>query len=194
MDEEQLLEALRRGDEAAFTALFEAHSDRVYRVAVGLLRDEVEADCVVQETFLSLFEHLGQFEGRSRLGTWLYRVSYNRAIDRLRRRQPQLPLTSVDGWQDEGLLPANLSTWQPGPEARLTAAELQAELDRAIATLPEKYRIVFILRELEGLSTAETAEVTGVSLGAVKVALHRARLMLRERLADLFGEQGEGHR
>ena len=194
MDEEQLLEALRRGDEAAFAAVFEAHSDRVYRVAVGLLRDEVEADCVVQETFLSLIEHLGQFEGRSRLGTWLYRVSYNRAIDRLRRRQPQLPLASVDGEQEEGPLPANLSTWRPGPEAWLTAAELQVELDRAIVTLPEKYRTVFTLRELEGLSTAETAEVTGMSLGAVKVVLHRARLMLRERLADVFGEQGEGHR
>jgi len=183
--ESELLVALRRREEAAFVALFETYSDPIFRLAAGLLGDEAEAEGLVQETFLRLFERLDQFEGRSSLGTWLYRVAYNKSVDLLRRRPVTLSLDEPPD-DDETPLPMILADWQAAPEKLLSKAELSAELDRAIAALPEKYRAVFWLREVEGLSTEETAVITSLSLSAVKVRLHRARLFLRERLAESF--------
>lgn len=183
--EDELLSALRNRDPAAFTYLFESYSDKVFRLAVGLLEDEIEAEGVVQDAFLRLFERLDQFEGRSRLSTWLYRVSYNLAMDRLRQNRP---VALPDAYDDDDDLPVptNLGDWSHMPERLLTEAEITAELDKAIAGLPEGLRAVFILREVEGLSTQDTAEVTGLSESNVKVRLHRARLELRERLAESF--------
>jgi RNA polymerase sigma-70 factor (ECF subfamily) len=145
----------------------------------------------VQETFLRFFERLDQFEGRSQIGTWLYRVAYNASIDHLRQRKPLLSMDVVD--DDDSLpMPAVFTDWSQWPERLLTDAEVTAELDKAIASLPEKYRAVFILREIEGLSTQETAQVTELSVSAVKVRLHRARLILRERLSEsLIDRSGE---
>jgi len=188
MNEEELLIALRRRDPDAFTLLFETYSDKVYRLAVGLLEDETEAEGVVQDSFLRLFERLDQFEGRSKLSTWLYRVAYNLAIDRLRKRRPTVAL--ADEFEDDDLpSPVILADWRDAPEQLLTAAEVTAELDKAIATLPPKYKVVFTLRDVEGLSTRETAVITNLSLSAVKVRLHRARLFLRERLAESLIER-----
>jgi RNA polymerase sigma-70 factor (ECF subfamily) len=185
--EQQLLAALRDRDPEAFAFLFDTYSDRVYRLAAGLLADDDEAEGVVQETFLRLFERLDSFEGRSTLGTWLYRVAYNLSMDRLRRRRPTL---SLDG-DGEDSLPevTNLADWRDAPERFLSAEEMSAELGRAIAALPETLRAVFMLREVEGLATDECAQVLGITAGAVKVRLHRARLLLRERLAATFAEQ-----
>lgn len=183
ISEEQLISALRKRDPDAFTALFEAYSDKVYRLAVGLLEDEMEAEGIVQESFLRLFQHLDQFQGRSAIGTWLYRVAYNAAIDRLRQRQPTAML-NFDADDDGMPAPVILADWRNVPDRLLEDDELRSALDEAIAALPEKYRGVFILREIEGLSTQETAEVTGLSLSGTKVRLHRARLFLRERLAE----------
>lgn len=191
--EERLLAALRRRDPRAFAALFDAYSDKLYRVALGLLADEQEADGVVQDTFLRLFERLDQFEGRARLSTWMYRVATNLAIDRLRRRRPTVPVSLTDD-DDASLrpMPVSLADWRAGPEQQLTDDEVRAELDRAIAALPEAYRLVFMLREIEALSTEETAQVLALSAGNVKVRLHRARLFLRERLAERFAELAAG--
>lgn len=183
-DEQALVAALRRRDPAAFATVFDRYADKVYRLAAGMLEDEAEADGVVQDTFLRLFEKLDSFEGRSQLGTWLYRVAYNGAVDRLRRRRPTLSLEEPGDQLDSA--PFLLADWSHLPEQALNTAEVQAALDGAIAALPEAYRVVFILRELEGLSTDETAAVAGLSPGAVKVRLHRARLFLRERLAEQF--------
>ncbi len=185
LNEQELLSALRRRDPAAFNQLFEAYSDKVYRLAFSQLENEDEAEGVVQDAFLRLFERLGQFEGRSRLGTWLYRVAYNLCQDRLRQRRP---LFSLDEENDDNVLPVPtlLLDWAELPERYLSAAELSAELDRAIAALPPRLKAVFVLREMEGLSTQECAEVLGISLSAVKVRLHRARLLLREQLAVYF--------
>jgi RNA polymerase sigma-70 factor, ECF subfamily len=181
----ELLVALRDRDEAAFADLFDAYSDPIFRLAAGLLGDETEAEGVVQETFLRLFERLEQFEGRSGLSTWLYRVAYNKAMDGLRRRRSSISLDETE--EDELLVtPAILADWRAVPETLLSEVELAGELERAIAALPEKYRAVFLLREVEGLSTEETAVVIGLSLSATKVRLHRARLFLRERLAGSF--------
>jgi RNA polymerase sigma-70 factor (ECF subfamily) len=182
LSEEELLIALRDRDGDAFARLFELYSDKIYRLSVGLLESEAEAEGIVQETFLRFFEKLDQFEGRSKIGTWLYRVAHNASIDHLRRRKSMLPL---DIPEDENVpAPAVFADWSQWPERLLTDAEVTAELDKAIASLPGIYRAIFILREIEGLSTRETAEVTELSVSAVKVRLHRARLALRERLAE----------
>lgn len=184
-----LLQALREGDSAAFQQLFDTFSDKIYRLAVGLLQDEAEAESVVQDSFLRLFEHLDRFEGRSKISTWLYRVAYNASMDRLRKRRPFLSLSSDLDDEDSPISsPAILIDWRDVPERRLTEAEINAELDRAIAALPEKLRAIFILYEIEGLSHSESAEVLGISVSAAKVRLHRARLTLRERLAAYFAE------
>jgi len=183
VNEQELLTALRQHDAEAFSQLFETYSDKIYRLAVGLLDNEVEAESIVQDTFLRFFEGLNHFEGRSKIGTWLYRVAYNASIDLLRQRKPLLSMDFVA--DDERLpLPVNLTDWSQWPERLLSDAEVTAELGKAIVSLPEKYRAVFILREIEDLSTRETAQVTGLSTSAVKVRLHRARLELRERLAE----------
>lgn len=178
-----LLAALRNRESEAFTYLFEQYSDKVYRLAVSLLKDEVAAEGVVQDAFLRLIERLDQFEGRSNLGTWLYRIAYNLSVDRLRQQKPDLMLEDEP---EDGRLPAPvyLADWSQWPEQMLTDAEVTAELDKAIAALPEKFRVVFILREVEGLSTQETADITNLSLSATKVRLHRARLFLREQLTQ----------
>ncbi len=187
LDEKELVAALRRRDAAAFSQLFAAYSDKIYRLAAGLLENEDEAEGVVQDAFMRLIERLDQFEGRSKLGTWLYRVAYNLSMDRLRRRRPLLTLNDGD---DDGSLPipAIYTDWRAAPEAVFESSELTAELDKAIATLPDSLKAVFILREKEGLSTGECAEVLCISVGAVKVRLHRARLHLREQLAAYFQE------
>ena len=182
-DDSLLLEALRRRESEAFAYLFDLYSDKIYRLSVSLLKDEVAAEGVVQDSFLRLIERLDQFEGRSNLGTWLYRIAYNLSVDRLRKRKPDLLLEDEPG---DGRLPApiHLVDWRQWPEQLLTDAEVTAELDKAIAKLPEKFRVVFMLREVEGLSTRETAKITGLSLSATKVRLHRARLFLREYLTQ----------
>jgi RNA polymerase sigma-70 factor (ECF subfamily) len=188
MNEQEMLAALRRRDPDAFSQLFESYSDKVYRLAVGLLENEREAEEVVQDAFLRLFERLEQFEGRSKLSTWLYRVTYNLCQDRLRKRRPEVALAmDID---DEGTMPVRkiFVDWSQVPERYLTEAEITAELDRAIATLPPKLKAVFMLREIEGLSTIECADVLAISSSATKVRLHRARLLLREQLAEYFTE------
>jgi RNA polymerase sigma-70 factor (ECF subfamily) len=187
-DDRELLEGLRRRDPEAFKTCFDRYSDRLFRVAVSLLKDEDEAESVVQDAFIRLFEKLDDFEGRSSLGTWLYRVTYNGAIDRLRRRRPALYLDGADPL-DETPTPVVLTDWRQWPERVLSQAEVAAELEKAIDGLPEMYRAVFVLREIEGLSTRETADVVDASAGTVKVRLHRARLFLRERLSESLTQQ-----
>ncbi len=182
LNEQELLAALRQGDAEAFTLLFETYSDKIYGLSVGLLENEAEAEGIVQETFLRFFERLDQFEGRSKISTWLYRVSYNASIDLLRQRKPHMSVGLVD--DDTLPMPAVFVDWSQWPERLLSEDEVTAELDKAISALPEKYRAIFILREIEGLSTRETAQVTDLSVSAVKVRLHRARLLLRERLTE----------
>jgi RNA polymerase sigma-70 factor, ECF subfamily len=182
-------------DPAVLAEIFDAHGDRVYRLALSLLHDPSEAEDVLQQTFLAVLTHLDRFEGRSRIGTWLYRVAYNACMDRLRAHSA-LPLPEEDGsaGDDESLpLPKTLVNWDFTPEEILMDTEARAALDAAIDTLPETFRTVFVLRDIEELSTAETAEVLGISQSLVKVRLHRARLALRERLASYFAERVPAH-
>lgn len=186
----ELLPGLKARSPEAFQQLFEMYSDRMYRLAAGMLEDELEAEDVVQEAFLRLFEKVGAFEGRSQVGTWLYRTVHNASVDRLRKRKPGPAIEGMDLSGDSPLpMPAVFVDWGAVPETELNQQELQKQLAQASAKLPESLRSVFQLRDVEELSTAEAAEVLGISPGAVKVRLHRARLQLRERLAHYFAER-----
>jgi RNA polymerase sigma-70 factor (ECF subfamily) len=178
------LSALREGDDAALGALFERYADRIYRLAVGLLHEPAEAEDVVQESFVKALTNLDRFEGRSGIGTWLYRVAYNAAMDRLRRRGRE-PATESGDMPS----PHSMVDWSSTPEALLLDNEARAALDAARDTLSASLRAVFILRDVEGLSTSEAAEALGISESAAKVRLHRARLQLRERLSEYFSER-----
>jgi RNA polymerase sigma-70 factor (ECF subfamily) len=184
-----LLDRIRAGDKAACSECVELHSPGVYRLALRMMRNEAEAEDVVQETFLSAFKAIGSFQGRAGLGTWLYRIAYNAALMRLRRAQPLVvsvdePLELEDGAE----VPRELHDWCCLPERDFETAEARTELERAIHELPEKLRAVFVLRELEGLSTEQAAEALDLSVENVKTRLHRARLWLRERLSTYFAE------
>lgn len=184
-----LLARLRAGDKAACAECIEQHAPDVYRLALRLMRSEAEAEEVVQETFLSAFKAIGAFEGRSSLGTWLYRIAHNAALMRLRRAEPDTVPVEAPELDGDGVeVPRQLFDWCCLPEQDYDTAEARQELEAAIRELPEKLRSVFVLRELEGLSTEDTAEALGLSLEAVKTRLHRARLWLRERLAGYFTE------
>jgi RNA polymerase sigma-70 factor (ECF subfamily) len=184
-DEVASLDLVRQGDTTALSAVFDANADRLFRLASHLLRDSAEAEDVVQQAFVALLTHREGFDGRSRIGTWLYRVAYNACVDRLRARRRVAPGV-ID---DEAPLPmpASFAHWQRPPDEQLIDAQTRAHIDAALHQLPESLRVVVLLRDVEEASTAETAEALGISEGAVKVRLHRARLLLRERLAGVFG-------
>jgi RNA polymerase sigma-70 factor, ECF subfamily len=185
-DDAELLAGLQCHDPRAFEAFFETHVDRVYRIAAGILGNDGDAQEVVQATFLSAFEAIDGFEPRARLGTWLYRIAYNHALMMVRRRHPAEPLPEEDS--TTAPMPASLVDWSTLPEERLLGAEAQDALKIAIAELPPGLRAAFVLRDVEGLSTAECSQVQGISDAACKVRLHRARLALRERLSGYFSE------
>jgi RNA polymerase sigma-70 factor (ECF subfamily) len=190
-DDHELLVGLRARRPEAFRELFDLYSDRMFRLAAGMLGSDDEAEDVVQEAFLRFFENLDSFEGRSQVGTWLYRTAHNASVDRLRRRRPTLALMDdeEEGDEDSLPIPALLVDWTNAPEELLTGAEAQMQLRRAIAALPETLRATFLLRDIEGFSTWETAEVLNISVSAAKVRLHRARLQLREYLSEYFSER-----
>lgn len=197
--EQELIRRLRAGDKVACTECIDLHSPGVYRLALRMTGSPEEAEDITQETFLNAFKAIDSFEGRSGLGTWLYRIAHNTALMRLRRKQPLY--VSIDPPAEPELeertpTPVQLFDWCCLPEQDFATNEARSELQQAIAELPETLRSVFVLRELEGLSTDETAHVLGVSAANVKVRLHRARLRLRERLSGYFTElaqqQGAG--
>ncbi len=194
-DQPEIQAAIQTKDPAAILqVLFEAYADTVYRLALGILRDPQLAEDVVQDTFLSAMTHLDQFEGRSSYHTWLYRIAYNFSLSQLRKRV-NLPLPEEDLTRDDEIqpsLPKELVEWNWTPEKLLANQEARFQLEEAIQKLSPTLRAVFLLRDVEGLSTEDTAESLGLSDGAVKVRLHRARLDLREQLAEYFASQSEG--
>ena len=191
----ELLHRLQAGDPLAFAQLVEENQNQIYNLALRMLNNAQEAEDVLQETFLSAFKALPGFEGRSSLSTWLYRIASNASLMRLRKKQPDTvsidePLTLEEG----DMVPRQLVDWSGIPEEILLSGESRQVMDAAVAELPEALRVVFILRDIEGLSTQETGEVVGLSEGAVKTRLHRARLQLREMLSAYFAERVPGAR
>lgn len=183
-----MLAGLQRRDPEAFTRFFDAHVDRVYRLALGMLGQPADAEEVVQATFLSAFQAIERFEPHAHLSTWLYRIAYNHALMLLRRRHPEEPLPDD---QESLPLPETFVDWSTLPEEQLLSEEVHQTLFAAISELPERLRAAFVLRDVEALSTSECAHVQGISEAACKVRLHRARLLLRETLSQYFREWAE---
>jgi RNA polymerase sigma-70 factor (ECF subfamily) len=181
-DESLDLVALRRGDAAAFRQLVETYSPRVYNLALKMLGDPDLAEDILQETFVNAYRAIDRFEGRSHISTWLYRIAHNAVLMRLRKEQRIPDLKSLEDDVDLDTM-STAGQWEDVPERRLLQAELLAKMDEALGNLSEALRVVFVLRDIDGLSTAETAEVLDLSETAVKSRLHRARLALREQLA-----------
>jgi RNA polymerase sigma-70 factor (ECF subfamily) len=184
------IESLRRGNRRAFAQMVEEYSPKLYRLSLRMLDDPQEAEDALQETFLQAFRGIADFEGRSSLGTWLYRIAVNQALMRLRRTKPELvsvedPTAGSDGNE----APLELKDWCCLPEEDFMTAEAQSQLDLAISGLSSSLRAVFVLRDLQGLSTAETSEVLSISEAAVKTRLMRARLHLRNALSEYFNER-----
>lgn len=177
----------------------ERHSSRAYRVAFGITRNSADAEEVVQDAFLALYQKADAFEGRATLSTWLYRVVTNAALMKRRGRrhevevslEAQLPSFGEDGSR-MGDMSVLMADWSQNPEAALLSQETHTLLQQAIEGLPDLYRTVLVLRDVEGLSNEEVAEVVGESVAAVKSRLHRARMALREQLTKHFGADDRG--
>ncbi|HEY8503903.1 MAG TPA: sigma-70 family RNA polymerase sigma factor [Gemmataceae bacterium] len=189
----ELLHRAREGDWDAFEALVGRYQGRVFGLAMRLLGRRPDAEDVTQQTFLSLVEHLDQFRGESGVAAWVLRIAANHALKLMRKRRglPTVPLEvpGGDGGDSAPLPhPAFIARWRENPEDLAQRAEVRRLIEEALAELDEKYRTVFVLRDVEGLSVRETAEALGLSEANVKVRLLRARLMLRERLTRELGD------
>lgn len=181
-----MLAGLQRRDVQAFTSFFERYAHRIYRLGLHLLGNAQDAEEVVQATFLSAFEAIDRFKLRARLSTWLYRIALNHALMIVRHRHPDEALPDEQGPLP---VPSTLIDWSVLPEVQALNDEAHVMLQAAIAELPTLYRAAFVLRDIEELSTADCAHVQGITTAACKVRLHRARLLLRERLSSYFGER-----
>jgi RNA polymerase sigma-70 factor (ECF subfamily) len=184
------LEALHKGDPEEFSRLVDAYSSKIYRLAIKMLNQQQDAEDVLQETFLKAYRGLKSFDGRSKLSTWLFRIATNEALMVIRRKHPEVvsidePVETEEGEQE----PIQIIDWCCLPENELLSEETREKLDAAVQKLPERLKVVFLLRDIDDLSTHETAEVLGLSATAVKTRLSRARLRLREELSTYFGER-----
>jgi RNA polymerase sigma-70 factor (ECF subfamily) len=191
--DDELVSRARARDLAAFEELVGRHEERLYRVAMRLLRNENDAREVLQDALLSAWQNLDSFAGRAQFGTWIYRVTVNGALMllRSRRRRPtvsveDLTAADLDEAVDESQAQTGASDWSKRPDEQLQSGELKNHIQEALDHLPEILRLVFLLRDVEGLSTEETAEMLNVTVPTVKTRLHRARLALRQSINDYF--------
>jgi len=183
-----LVDASIGGDTSAFAAIVHRHSERLLRVAMQVTRNLDDAEEAVQEAFLNAYQKLHQFQGNSKLSTWLIRIVLNRSLLMLRKGRNGTTREFPSGWTelDGDRLPMQVSDWHPNPEQLYLQAELRELLKTGLAKLRPILRVVFVLRDLEELSVSETAAILNVSSDVVKVRLHRARLELREWLSRYF--------
>jgi RNA polymerase sigma-70 factor (ECF subfamily) len=184
------LEALHAGDPQEFSKLVDAYSSKIYRLATKMLNQQQDAEDVLQETFLKAYRGIKSFDGRSKISTWLFRIATNEALMVIRRKHPDTisidePIETEEGEQE----PVQIIDWCCLPEDELLSGETKRKLDAAVQKLPERLKVVFILRDMNDLSTHETAEVLGLTDTAVKTRLSRARLRLREELSIYFKER-----
>jgi RNA polymerase sigma-70 factor (ECF subfamily) len=189
--DEELLGRLRAGDDAAYQELVHTHGGRMLAVARRLLRSEEDARDAVQDAFLSAFRGVERFEGNARLSTWLHRITVNAALMKLRtrRRKPEQPIDELlPGFLEDGHMRAPAEPWRSPELDPIERRQLASLLDEAIESLPESYRNVLLLRDIEELDTEETARAMGISPGAVKTRLHRARQALRGLLEPRLRE------
>ncbi len=194
-DELKLVRAAKGGDIGAFEQLVQRYDRNVFRIAQHITQNREDAEDVVQDAFLKAYENLKNFQEQSKFYTWLVRIAVNEALMRLRRRRPER-MVSLDEEvkTDEDSMAREVADWSPNPEQLYTQSELHDILAKTIQGLPSSFRTVFVLRDVEGLSTEETAEALDLSIPAVKSRLLRARLQLRERLNKYFKKRKTGDR
>jgi RNA polymerase sigma-70 factor (ECF subfamily) len=182
-----LVARVRAGDVAAYDELVRKYERQVFRIAQHITQNREDAEDVVQDAFLKAYEKLDQFQGNSKFYTWLVRIAVNEGLMRLRKRRTARTVSIDEDMEtEEGSVQREIADWAPDPEQNYTQAELAEILRKTIQGLPRGFRIVFALRDVEGMSTEETAETLGLSIPAVKSRLLRARLQLRERLNRYF--------
>ena len=188
----ELVRRAQAGDLDAFEALTQRHEQRVYGLAMRMLRQEHDAEDITQQTFLSVLEHLDGFRGEASFSTWVLRIASHAALKLIRKRKG-LPTVSLDETPDDDDIhavphPEYIADWRQSPEELIHQHEIQRLLDEALARLDEKHRLVFLLRDVEGLSVKEAAAALDLSEANVKVRLLRARLQLREHLTQTLGD------
>ncbi|MGE5322635.1 MAG: sigma-70 family RNA polymerase sigma factor [Actinomycetota bacterium] len=195
-EEMALVHAAKSGDLEAFSQLVNRYDRNIFRIAQHITHNEEDAQDVVQDAFLKAYQNLEQFQENSKFYTWLVRIAVNEALMKLRKRRTDRTVSlDEDVETEEGSMPREVADWSPNPEQLYGQSELGDILKKTIQGLPPGFRTVFVLRDVEGLSTEETAEMLGLSVPAVKSRLLRARLQLRERLARYFKTKrdGDGH-
>jgi len=186
-DEALLVTEAKTGSYAAFEELVNRYEKKIYRLGLNITGSPEDAEDVLQETFLKAYTHLPEFREDSRFYTWLVRIGVNEGLMKLRRRRADKSVPIDDPVDEEGaVMPREFTDWKPNPEQLLAQTELRTILTGAAGALPSTFRTVFFLRDVEGLSTAETAELLGLTESAVKARLFRARLQLRENLSNVF--------
>ena len=190
-DEHLLVTAAKAGDAAAFEELVNRYERKIFRLTMNITRNREDAEDAMQDAFLKSFQHLADFQGGSRFYTWLVRIAVNEALMRLRRRRPNVTSLDEPVQTEEDLIPREIRDWGPSPEQRFAQTEMRDILRGVIEELPPDFRVVFLLRDVEGLSTEETAETVGISEAAVKSRLLRARLKLRHKLDRHFRQNGK---
>jgi RNA polymerase sigma-70 factor (ECF subfamily) len=192
VDETTLVAQTREGDCLAFAELVRRYEAKIFRLAQHITQNREDAEDVLQETFLKAYEHLDQFQGNSKFYTWIVRIAVNQALMKLRRRKTDRSV-SLDETIDTGedTVTREIAAWDENPEQQFSREELGGLLDSAVQSLDAPYRSVFVLRDINELSTEETAEALGLSVPAVKSRLLRARLQLREKLTRYFKHKGD---
>lgn len=201
LSDDELVALARKRDETAVSALIRRHNQRLFRVARGMVHDDHEAEDIVQETYVRAFTALDTFRGDAAFSTWLTRIALNEANGRLRRKRPMVDLAEVDGADAHGaeILMFPLSSAEPGPEAETGREQVRRLLEDAVGRLPEPFRLVFILRDVEGLGTEAAANLLSIKPETVKTRLFRARRLLRAemekallpRFSDVFPFAGK---
>jgi len=190
--EAPLVEAARQGDAEAFSKLVKQYERKIFRLAKNITQNDEDAEDVLQDAFLKAYEHLDEFQGNSKFYTWIVRIAVNESLMKLRKRKSDktVPLDEPVETGEETVV-REIAVWEGNPEDQYSGEELRDILDKAVQALKPVFRTVFILRDIEEMSTEETAEALGISVPAVKSRLLRARLQLRERLTRLFKRKGE---
>src|SRR4051812_29242353 len=187
-EDADLVRRAREREESAVRSIMETNNRRLYRLARGILRNDSEAEDVVQETYVRAFTHLAEFRGESSLATWLARIAMNEALGRLRRQRPGVEWTSLPpGTLEAQVIQFPLSAAAEDPEKSMAQREIQRVVEHAIDELPDAFRIVFITRVIEGMNVEETSEILGLKTETVKTRLHRARTMLRDIVEKKIG-------
>lgn len=190
--EADFVERLKAGESSAMDELVDAYSDKIYNLAMGLLKKEQDAEDVVQDTLLQVFEKINTFRGEAALSSWIYRIAINFAYMKIRKikRNDYIPLEDyMPKFEKNGMHQHPVSNWADKADNKLIRKEMRELIMGNIDKLAEKYKIVLVMRDIQGLSTEEVAEATGMTVPAVKSRLHRARLFLRERLACYYKGQ-----